>query len=134
MHPLLLRDAKQAGPGAAGRLQDEPALDDTDDGPFILCRRCLQIITGRAQRIAVQGAHEHTFFNPHGIVFQIGCFRKTRGCRYVGPASEEFTWFKGFTWRVAVCSACLTHLGWLFVSDHAEAFSGLILDRLTEPS
>jgi hypothetical protein len=72
----------------------------------------------------------HTFANPHGIVFEIGCFGAVEGCGYAGPASDEFSWFKGFSWRVVVCVMCLTHLGWFFESRDGGNFHGLILDRL----
>jgi hypothetical protein len=31
---------------------------------------------------------------------------------------------------VAVCSRCLIHLGWFYVSSDNESFHGLIIDRL----
>jgi len=71
-----------------------------------------------------------SFANPHGIVFEIGCFTAVKGCGYVGPPSDEFSWFAGYDWRVAVCFMCLTHLGWFFSSAGKESFHGLILDRL----
>lgn len=104
--------------------------DETDEEKFLLCRQCHQVITNPAERTVVQGAHQHTFANPHGIVYEIGCFRNAIGCGYAGPATDEFTWFKGFSWRAAVCTMCLTHMGWLFVSQGGKVFNGLILDRL----
>ena len=79
----------------------------------------------------MQGAHQHTFANPHGLVFRIGCFRRARGCGYTGPLSNEFSWFRGYSWRIAVCGRCLNQLGWLFVSSADTAFNGLILDQLS---
>ena len=96
----------------------------------LLCRQCLLTITNRSELIEVDGAYEHTFANPQGLVFQIGCFRSVKGCGHVGPATEEWSWFKGFHWRVAVCSMCLTHLGWYYTSKSMDSFHGLILDRL----
>lgn len=100
---------------------------------YILCRACLHPIARPADRISVQGRHQHTFANPHGIVFEIGCFQNAPGCGVIGPASEEFTWFPGHRWRVCICAACLAHLGWLFTASGGRAFHGLILDRLIEP-
>lgn len=100
----------------------------------ILCRTCLHPITRPAERISVQGRHTHTFANPHGIVFEIGCFQRAPGGGLIGPASNEFTWFTGYRWRVCVCAACLNHLGWAFLPPANGAFFGLILDRLIEPS
>jgi len=101
---------------------------------YILCRQCRQPITRPAERIDVQGAHRHTFANPHGLVFEIGCFKDAVGCGYAGTATDEFTWFAGYRWRVCFCAACLTHLGWIFSSAGGSAFHGLILDRLIEPA
>ena len=106
--------------------------ETTDRGKFLICRQCLHMITHRSQQIIVDGAHKHTFANPHGIVFEIGCFKSAIGCGYVGQPSGEFSWFSGFMWQVAVCGSCLTHVGWLFTSSSFESFIGLILDRLAE--
>ena len=121
------------GPGADGQIEEETKKKMTaDDERFLLCTQCHQIITRPADRIEVTGSHRHTFANPHGIVYEIGCFRSAIGCGYTGPTTDEFTWFKGFNWRIAICSRCLSHLGWLFVSGSGDSFHGLILDRLIE--
>ena len=118
-------------PAIVAEEADEKAPEESR---YILCRQCYHPVTSPNDRIAVQGAHHHTFANPHGIVFEIGCFKTADGCAYAGPASDEFTWFTGYSWRVCFCSMCLTHLGWLFVSLSGDGFHGLILDRLIEPS
>ena len=112
------------------RAADKSQEKVPDGTEYILCRQCHNIITTPSNRISVQGSHQHTFANPHGIVFEIGCFGAVTGCGYAGPASDEFTWFPGFSWRVAVCGRCLIHLGWLFTSKGFESFHGLILDHL----
>ena len=109
---------------------EEETEEKASEEEHILCRQCHNILTSPSERIVVQGSHHHTFANPHGIVFEIGCFGAVKGCGYAGPASNEFSWFKGFSWRVAVCVMCLTHLGWLFESREGSIFHGLILDRL----
>ena len=111
-------------------VEEEAEEKESDKEEYILCRQCRQVITSSAERIEVQGSHQHTFANPHGIVYQIGCFRSVMGCRYGGPATKEWSWFIGFSWRIAVCSMCLTHLGWLFTTNGSASFNGLILDRL----
>lgn len=100
---------------------------------YILCRACRHPIARPADRIRVQGRHRHTFANPHGIVFEIGCFQRAPGCGAIGPDSDEFTWFPGHRWRVCICAACLTHLGWFFAAPGGHTFHGLIIDRLIEP-
>ncbi|UCH21765.1 MAG: hypothetical protein JSU83_00370 [Deltaproteobacteria bacterium] len=121
---------KPGGVGPGSLLEDETEEKTSDDDKYILCRHCRQVITHPAERIEMGGSHTHTFANPHGIVYEIGCFRSAPGCGYTGPATDEFSWFKGFYWRIAVCRSCLTHLGWLFTSTGNVQFNGLILDRL----
>lgn len=97
----------------------------------ILCRACGSVVTGRNEKIAVSGSHAHTFFNPVGIVFELGCFRRAPGCRITGGATSEFTWFAGYVWRFALCSNCQAHLGWFF-EGRDSTFFGLILASLQE--
>jgi len=111
---------------------EETEEKEADSEKFILCRQCLQIITSKNERIEVEGSHYHTFANPHGIIYDIKCFRSAIGCGYVGDVSNEFAWFKGFGWRIAVCRVCLTHIGWLFSSKSSESFYGLILNRIID--
>lgn len=111
-------------------LEDNSIETLYESGEYILCRQCRQLITAAAERITVQGSHQHTFANPHGIVHQIGCFRNAKGCSYTGALTSEWSWFKGSDWRIAVCSICRVHLGWLFVAAGTEQFNGLILNRL----
>lgn len=123
---------KQGGDNAKRSSQEKSFERESDSEEAILCRQCHQVLTNPSQRTSIQGAHQHTFANPHGIVFQIGCFRSVQGCGYVGPTTSEWSWFKGYSWRILVCSTCLTHLGWLYTATGDEGFSGLILDRIIE--
>jgi hypothetical protein len=95
----------------------------------IRCRACGQVVTGHEQRLAVGGSPVHTFFNPAGIVFELGCFRRAPGCTASGAMSAEFTWFPGYLWQIVLCRNCRTHLGWHFISAE-DSFFGLILARL----
>ena len=131
---LLREPADESGSeGDTAILEKEAEEPAPEEEAYILCRQCRQAVTRPADRIAVQGSHRHTFANPHGIVFDIGCFGKAIGCGYAGAASDEFTWFAGYSWRVCYCAMCLTHLGWKFSSKGGDNFHGLILDRLIEP-
>jgi hypothetical protein len=121
-----------AHPGATPAVTSE---DTTAEEPELLvrCRNCGHVVARPKDRIERDGAHHHTFANPHGIVYDIRCFRSADGCAASGPATFEFTWFKGYRWRIAVCRACLTHLGWRFDSATSDRFFGLIADRLIFP-
>lgn len=96
------------------------------------CSACRHPITSGEARISILGAHEHRCTNPHGITYDIGCFRNAPGCLEIGEAIEDFSWFAGYHWRVALCNHCQEHLGWSFASTARERFFGLILDRLID--
>ena len=121
-----------------GSLLEDQAADETKSvDPLaaggIYCRQCFKLISRQDQQKEVQGAHQHTFANPNGIIFEIGCFQSAEGCLTSGPSTREFSWFKDFSWQVAVCRGCLLQMGWLFSSAGSEAFYALILDRLLFP-
>ena len=96
----------------------------------LFCAPCRHPVTHQDERISVQGGHEHRFINPQGISYHIGCFREAAGCAAAGEATTEYTWFKGYAWRIAYCAHCQVHLGWRFQSDD-DYFHGLIVNRLT---
>lgn len=127
---LLLRDHD---PGQGSPHQDLEEKEETlsDFNEAVLCRQCGHTITERKNACEVNGSHGHTFFNPAGIVFQIGCFTGAPGCILHGPASREFSWFAGYSWRLALCYNCTTHLGWFFSSSN-HSFLGLIFNRLSQ--
>ena len=58
------------------------------------CAACEHRITEHAYRTERGGAHEHTFVNPAGYAFRIGCFVAAPGCAHVGwifrIAGEQF--------------------------------------------
>ena len=94
------------------------------------CVYCRWMVTTEKEAIEVNGRHNHTFFNPMGIVFELRCFAKAEGCGVRGFPTHEFTWFAGYDWSFAHCTRCIAHLGWLYRSaDHS--FFGLIGNKLT---
>lgn len=126
---LLLRadlPARQGRPAG-----EEQQQQDTLPLEAIFCRACGGVVTDRGQRISVGGYHTHTFFNPAGIVYELGCFHQASGCFIDGEATAEFSWFAGHLWRFALCRWCQVHLGWFFEMGEKN-FYGLILARLRE--
>lgn len=130
MPTALLLQRTSDRPAGVRQPEKRDAPDDVP-GRLLVCAACLRPITTTSARIEMSGSHAHTFSNPHGLVFHIGCFAVAPGC---GPASDPstlHTWFPGYAWQVAVCLGCGEHLGWLFRSGDS-CFHGLIFDRLTE--
>jgi hypothetical protein len=130
VYALRSNEERKEGKQPTAKIKDE--REPSKEARFIICRQCGQRLTRPSERIAVNGSHTHTFANPSGLVFEIGCFNMARGCAFIGPPSMEFPWFTGYTWQIAICSTCQTHLGWLFLGQNSHQFFGFILDRLQE--
>lgn len=125
---LLLRAEGGHDPAPVERVR--PATTG-DDGPFLRCAFCGEPITTAAAAIAVGGRTRHARVNPAGIRYEIGCFATAPGAAARGERSTFWSWFPGYSWQVACCTGCGTHIGWRFRSAD-DAFFGLILDHLVE--
>ncbi len=128
--PLRLLEGKGAAP-SPDALQDAEPRAARERGRQLACASCRRPITSDSARIEVDGKHAHTFANPLGYVFRIGCFGIAAGVTTVGPVSSEFAWFSGYSWQIEECASCGAHLGWVFRSA-ARGFHGLVLDSLIE--
>ena len=106
---------------------DETTRTAPDDQ--IQCARCRADITTGTLAVRRGGAHEHTFRNPAGYSWTIGCFRDAAGCASEGDFTAEATWFAGYEWCFASCATCGRHLGWWFTGI-GPSFAGLIVSRL----
>ena len=126
----LRGDSEKTGSGS-GVLALEETDDEQGQEKVLRCRACDFSITTPKQRCSRDGKHQHTFFNPAGVVYEIGCFSDASGCLLYGSPSPEFTWFTGYLWQVAYCKKCLEHLGWYF-SSAGSGFFGLRLNCLRE--
>jgi hypothetical protein len=110
-------------------------IDDMSGGRAVVCRHCHSQITTTGARITIADRHDHTFINPGGWEYRIGCFAKAPGCSQRGEISTYWSWFEGYSWQMDVCASCGEHLGWLFRAvddDLLGQFHGLILNRLEE--
>lgn len=137
--PPFLRQPPDGGTGSGG--PDEPQLpkrapapreqsEGPDAEPLLYCVSCLAPITSERLRLSVAGSHRHVFANPHGLVFELGCFSGAPGCAGISPITTDFSWFAGTAWQAAVCAACNLHLGWRYDRAGGDSFFGLLLDRL----
>lgn len=110
--------------------ETEPSTQDrTEPEVPIRCKRCGARLVSAGNASAVKG--EHTFRNPAGYSFHVVVFCEVEGVRFEGPAVAEASWFEGYSWRIALCDSCSSHLGWGFESEGALSFVGLIATRLT---
>lgn len=122
---------KPSPPGDSEPRLDSDLLEKKQKERFF-CTRCRRLITEGPARLSMNGAHEHTVFNPAGIIFEILCFADAPGVAAVGEPSGEFTWFKHYVWRIVLCLGCEWHLGWRFSGAQTPpVFYGLMANRLT---
>jgi len=101
----------------------------TEPEKRLCCAMCRFPITSPRYRIKVQGGCDHTFSNPDGLRFHIGCFCSAEGCIGSGEDTGKWSWFAGYSWKYALCANCGAQLGWLYRGDEG-CFYGLILKRL----
>ena len=109
--------------------EEEKSGEGDFDEDWILCIICKNKITQNLNKIEINSNHTHTFLNPHGLFFNIRCFKSAPGCETFSKPTEEYTWFPGFTWQVVVCSNCKIHNGWKY-SSGSSSFFGLIENTL----
>jgi hypothetical protein len=118
-----------SGALAPGKDRQPESDEQATPGRAIHCARCDAIVTYSTQTYFYNGEHHHRFSNPHGLVFEIGLYQQA-ACKAVGEATEQWTWFGGYAWQVALCASCGEHLGWRYTGADKAGFYGLILDRL----
>lgn len=78
------------------------------DKEKLFCAACGHLITFADQHIVMKGDHEHTVFNPAGIIFTIGCFQDAPGCLTTGqkvPNSAGFPAINGNLRTVRIVNA-----------------------------
>ena len=126
MAEVVDKERKSLDP-ALDRLLERERQERKD---YIYCAVCSTVIGRGADRIEVNGGHDHYCINPHGLQFHIGCFQEALGCEIEGSPQAADSWFMGFRWRIANCGECRRHLGWYFDRKDTTYFYGLILDRI----
>jgi uncharacterized CHY-type Zn-finger protein len=130
-HRLFFRQPDPVDYASVADQPHENTEERDEEEHLLICRYCRNIITSPKERIEIEGRMSIAFTNPAGIVYRIGCFSSARGCVSCGVPTEEFTWFKGYRWDVALCSVCMNHLGWRYQGKERQFF-GLVLDYLID--
>lgn len=98
------------------------------------CSNCNAMISTSDQLVKIGGTSRHRFVNPAGVNCEFLTLRSCHGVIADGPATEEYSWFSGYRWRLAFCLQCFQHLGWHYEAIRAwnrpVAFWGVLLDHL----
>ena len=128
--PFMMLNSSGNNPPPKLRIRSEKKFGIKGER-LILCANCGNPITTSESVITVDGEHIHSFTNPSGITYDIGCFASADGCAVFEETTTEATWFEGFSWSGSICSNCFTHLGWLYESED-HIFFGLIVDNLSD--
>ena len=50
-----------------------------NDNPWIFCIVCKNKLTRKKDAIEMNSRHSHSFLNPHGIFYNIRCFKNAKG-------------------------------------------------------
>ncbi len=129
--PLDFREKSEIPDAVLSILTKNDEEDEKKVEKVMRCKQCDAAITRVKDRISRAEKHLHTFFNPAGIVYEIGCFRRAPGCNVDGQRSTDFSWFADYSWQISFCASCSKHLGWFF-SGGDDSFFGLVVDRLRE--
>ncbi len=111
-------------------LQEKIEIPSMEGGDLLYCVNCGKAITRERFGFAKDGSFVHTFTNPSGYVYKVGCFSNAPGTWIVGEYTGQFSWFKGYLWCYLLCEGCNSHMGWHFSSPESAGFHGIILERI----
>lgn len=112
----------RAAESCAAKASQHGASTDT----LILCRACghelafgtdiifvpspLALSSRNDTSVSGRRIHVQLLENPHGHQFEVITFRNADVTKH-WPADGDFSWFPGFSWTIATCPRCKTHLG-----------------------
>lgn len=126
----LLKDREKSFKPSLNSSPNVDADQKESSEKYLVCKTCENKITTIGHKIEIFGSFKHSFLNPAGHVFEIGCFSEAPGCSILGEPTSEWTWFPDYQWQIALCSSCISHLGWYYSAGKKLSFFGLILNTL----
>jgi len=98
------------------------------------CSACESVITYADRLIAVLGIKRHGFTNPAGVFCDFFTFSSCPGAITLGNPTEEYSWFYGYGWSLALCQSCSSHLGWHYKATSrlrgVPEFWGILVQRI----
>jgi len=86
---------------------------------ILRCKCCAAALSPMRHVFTVKGAEGTTghYVNEHGIVHQTVTLREVDpkvSVVCVGRQETKDSWFPGYSWQIAYCYVCSSHLGWRF--------------------
>ncbi|GAB2275808.1 hypothetical protein Dimus_010557, partial [Dionaea muscipula] len=101
--------------GISYRLHREIELLECFDR--VRCKNCQTILARRSDMMVMSSEGPlGAYVNSHGYVHEIMTFHKASGLALIGRPVKEYSWFPGYTWTIANCATCESHMGWLFAT------------------
>jgi hypothetical protein len=119
------------GAVAMETLSGFPASDGGGNGTrSYKCAFCGSAVTYSDRFVEIAGSIAHSFTNPQGVRCDFHTFSSCPGLVAQGEATEEYSWFPGYKWSLALCRGCGNHLGWRYESvsgsDRPMVFWGIL--------
>ncbi len=92
---------------------------EKDRETIIRCKCCASALSPMRNIFTVKGAEGTTgnYINEHGIVHQTVTLREVDpkvSVVCVGRPETKDSWFPSYSWQIAYCYVCSSHLGWKF--------------------
>ncbi|GBP92305.1 Protein cereblon [Eumeta japonica] len=81
----------------------------------VCCAACGTLVARLEHSFAMSSDGLHaTFCNVGGHLHDVMTVSEATNLVLTGGRSEEFSWFPGYAWSIAVCAVCAAHIGWRF--------------------
>jgi cereblon len=93
---------------------------------YFKCKRCNNSIACYGDIFAMaKGNVNANYCNPAGYIHETLTVQKTieNALQMVDRPSTDFSWFPGYSWQIAICSKCSTHVGWKFSAGLIQLFN-----------
>jgi len=96
------------------------------------CSKCGALVATSAELAKLNGADQHSFINPAGILCNFMTFSHCENVVVHEDLFFEHSWFVGYGWRFLLCCTCFQHLGWKYDALRStmspESFFGVLVN------
>jgi len=88
---------------------------------YLGCSACRNVICHRKDVFLMScSGPQNSFVNSDGYVHDTLTVSKANGLVYQSSWSNRYTWFPGYSWRIASCEYCSKHIGWCYKSSESD--------------